>query len=353
MTPIVPPGSPRCTAARFGEGRGPSLRRLRGPTLVAGLFLAACGSGAGDAAPRESAADTSGELPTAGTERFPLVPASAAIDQVNRLPRNPLTEAIEADSATAERIRFGYRVARDPRAFGAAEFVGNDLACFSCHMNGGQREGALPLVGVAGLFPQFRNRDDRMVSLRERIDGCFMRSMNGTPPPPDHPVALALQAYIHWLSEGQPEGESPPWRGQNRIPEEARLAIEDLDLSKGRRLYADKCAQCHGDDGQGLDVGLATPAPLWGDRSWNDGAGASRIWTFAGFIRYAMPLNAPGSLTDEESQHIAAWVNSQDRPVFPTKAADYPGGGRPGDAVYDTLVFPVHPLKARLGADRP
>jgi len=93
--------------------------------------------------------------------------------------------------------------------------------------------------------------------------------------------------------------------------------------------------------------GLAEPAPLWGPRSWNDGAGAARIWQLAGYIRYAMPLTAPGSLTDEEAQVISAWINSHDRPVFPTKAADFPEGGRPADAVYDTLVFPTHPLMAR------
>lgn len=288
-----------------------------------------------------------------GSSLFPLVPATAGIDQVNHLPRDPLTEELDVDARTADLIRLGYQVARDPKGFGAAEFVGNDLTCFSCHMNGGQREGALPLVGIAGLFPLFRNRDDRMVSLLERIDGCFLRSMNGTPPPPEHSVAQALEAYIDWLSTDQPEGESPPWRGRNRIAEEARIPIEQLDLEEGRRLYTEKCAQCHGVDGQGVDVGLATPAPLWGDGSWNDGAGASRIWTFAGFIRYAMPLNAPGTLTDEESQHIAAWVNSHDRPVFPNKAADYPAGGRPGDAVYDTLIFPVHPLRGQLGPRRP
>ena len=281
------------------------------------------------------------------------MPAWAAIDQVHHLPRDPLTDDLGVDPETADLVRLGYRVARDPQVHGAADFVGNDLTCFSCHMNGGQREGALPLVGVAGLFPEFRSRDNRMVSLRERIDGCFSRSMNGTPPPPDHPVSLALQAYIHWLSANQPTGEAPPWRGRNRIAEAARLPIAKLDLQKGEQLYLGKCAQCHGVDGQGVDVGLATPAPLWGDRSWNDGAGASRIWTFAGFIRYAMPLNAPGTLTDAEAQHIAAWVNSHDRPVFPAKAADYPAGGRPGDAVYDTLVFPVHPLRALPRATRP
>ena len=275
-----------------------------------------------------------------------LVPAAARINDVNARPRARLSGPVHPAPVMAERNRWGYRIARDPARWGAAEFHRNALSCFSCHMNGGQREYSLPLVGVAGLFPQYRNRDAREVSLRERIDGCFLRSMNGRPPPPDHPVALALSAYITWLESEHPADESPPWRGVNRIAPEARVAIEDLDVARGRQLYEANCQICHGADGQGVDLGVARPAPLWGPRSWNDGAGASRIWTLAGFIRYAMPLNAPGSLTDEESQHISAYINSHDRPVFPNKAADYPEGGRPADAVYDTLVFPRHPLKA-------
>ena len=285
-------------------------------------------------------------VPAFDPEQVGLIPAAAAIGHVNDLPRDPLVEVVDPDPERAELIRLGYRIARDPAGWGAAEFLGNDLTCFSCHMNGGQREYSLPLVGVAGLFPQYRNRDAREVSLRERIDGCFLRSMNGTPPPADHVVSRALEEYIWWLSREQPVGESPPWRGVNRIAPEARVAIEDLDVDRGRRLYEANCEICHGADGQGVDLGVARPAPLWGPRSWNDGAGASRIWTLAGFIRYAMPLNNPGTLTDEEAQHISAYVNSHDRPVFPNKAADYPEGGRPGDAVYDTLVFPEHPLKA-------
>lgn len=257
-----------------------------------------------------------------------------------------MADDVHDNPYTAEQIRQGYRVFRNSGDF-AGEFVGNDMDCSSCHLNGGQKIKALPLVGVAGLFPQYRNRDARLVSLEDRIRGCFIRSMNGVAPPFDHPVTLALSAYIHWLSEGVPTGQSPEWRGLNSIPVEARIPVEELDLARGETLYNDECAACHGLDGVGFNLGgLAEPAPLWGPGSWNDGAGAARIWRLAGFIRHAMPLTAPGSLTDEEAQLISAWVNSHDRPVFPTKARDFPAGGRPGDAVYDTLVFPSHPLKA-------
>jgi len=276
-----------------------------------------------------------------------LIPASATLERVNDLVMDPLGDSIHPDPKMAEMVRLGYQIFQDPQTY-AADFVGNDLTCGNCHLNAGQRDLAFPLIGVAGTFPQYRRRDDRLVSLEDRIGGCFKRSMNGTAPPHDHPVTIALDAYINWLSEGFAVGERPEWLGQNQIAPEARIPIEQLDVAQGESLYQQYCAPCHGLDGQGLDLIIAKPGPLWGPRSWNDGAGAARVWTLAGYIRYAMPLVEPGSLTDEQAQLIAAYVNSHDRPEYGDKASDFPGGGRPADAVYDTLVFERHPLREKL-----
>jgi thiosulfate dehydrogenase len=51
-------------------------------------------------------------------------------------------------------------------------------------------------------------------------------------------------------------------------------------------------------------------------------------------IRYTMPYLNPGSLTDEEAQLIAAYINSKPRPEFPLKEKDYLAGSVPPDAVY-------------------
>ena len=56
-----------------------------------------------------------------------------------------------------------------------------------------------------------------------------------------------------------------------------------------------------------------------------------------------MPLTAPGSLSDEDAQHISAFINSHERPSYAGKARDYPGGDVPVDAVYYPR-YPSNPL---------
>lgn len=319
------------------------LRTRWGPTaLVAAAALAFAGCGGEGGANGEARVRAAASTAANGV---PLIPATAGLEAKDALPMDPMAPGVHPDSLTAERIRQGYRIGRDTPGE-APEFSGNGLSCFHCHLNGGQKIGALPLVGAAAAFPQYRSRNDALVTLEERVAGCFRRSMNGTAPPRNHPVALALVAYITWLSRDQPMGRRPEWAGRNEIPVERRIPIAELDLERGRDLYDRTCAACHGVDGQGLDLPTGHPGPLWGPRSWNDGAGAARVWKLAGYIRHAMPLNAPGIVDDTDAQHIAAWINSHPRPEFGNKAGDWPGGGRPADAVYDTLVFAVHPLRA-------
>ena len=280
------------------------------------------------------------ETSSANASGFPLIPADAGLEWVDSLERDPRTGPLPEDSLLAAEIRYGYELVRHT-AERLPDNVGNELSCANCHMNAGQRDAALPWVGIAGLFPVPRSREGRLFSLTDRISGCFLRSMNGTPPAHDSREMLAMVAYITWLSEGQPVGEAPPWRGRNDIPEDARLPIERLDVARGETVYQ-QCIACHGLDGQGIDVGVK-PGPLWGPGSWNDGAGMARIYTAAAFIRHAMPLTAPGSLSDEDAQHVAAFINSKDRPVYPDKASDYPDGA-PVDAVYYPR-YPQHPLR--------
>ena len=277
-----------------------------------------------------------------------LIPANTTMVTAWTIPRNPLEDSTLNESPKAGLVRHGYSLfLSTPKE--APNLTGNGVSCGNCHLNAGQRERALPLVGIANIFPEYNKREGRTFTLEDRIIGCFLRSENGTGveqptaagdgPPPAHPRAdskevVALAAYISWLSEGFPRGSRLPWRGQNEIAPEHRIPVDKLDPRRGETLFKNLCTSCHGDDGQGVEIGDKKAGPLWGPKSWNDGAGAARIYTLAGIIRYAMPYLNPGSLTDEEAQQIAAFINSKPRPIYPYKDRDYLVNPIPPDAVY-------------------
>jgi thiosulfate dehydrogenase len=73
---------------------------------------------------------------------------------------------------------------------------------------------------------------------------------------------------------------------------------------------------------------------LWGDGSYNIGAGMARVRTAAAFIKVAMPQTAPGTLTDQEAYDLATYINTRPRPDFPGKELDWPKGDPPPDVAY-------------------
>jgi thiosulfate dehydrogenase len=280
----------------------------------------------------------------------PLIPARTTMVTAWDVPQNPLTDKTLDDSRLSNDIRWGFKLFTNTPAE-AKPFTPSNMTCANCHLNAGQRERSLPLVGVAGMFPEYNRRSGRLYSLNDRIVDCFLRSENATGvpgaggdgavggegqrlPTPTSKEVLAIAAYITWLSRGSMIGKNPTWRGQNTIAASALVPVNKLDRSKGETIFTERCISCHGADGQGVAVGDKKPGPLWGPDSWNDGAGAARVYTLAGIIRYAMPYLDPGSLTDEEALDVAAFVNGKPRPSYPFKTQDYLTEKLPPDSVY-------------------
>lgn len=195
-------------------------------------------------------------------------------------------------------------------------FVGNSLNCTSCHLESGKHESAASFIGVATAYPAYSPREQKVITLEDRILNCFIRSQNGTRPPNGSEVPVAIATYITWLSEGLPLAMNPVQSlGPNHL---TMLEINNIqpNLKRGMQLYAERCADCHSDDGLGTDEG----PPVWGDDSFNDGAGLSKIPKMAAWLKVAMPLDDT-DLTDQESFDIAAFINSHPRPTFrPTES---------------------------------
>ncbi len=281
--------------------------------------------------------------PTSSQTPHPLISSRTTMVTAWEFPKNPLTDATLDDSRLAADIRWGFRIFTNTTRE-VPQFSPGRMSCNNCHLNGGQRERSLPLVGVVGMFPEYNRRSGRLFTLNDRIVDCFLRSQNATGVQADAEhlptltsrEVLAVAAYLTWLSKGYQVGSNPPWRGQNVIPVTSLIPVAKLDPHRGEALFQERCTTCHGADGQGVFVGDKRPGPLWGPDSWNDGAGAARVYTLAGIIRYAMPYLNPGSLTDEEAQQLAAFINSKPRPAFPFKANDYRTDKIPADGVYYT-----------------
>lgn len=72
--------------------------------------------------------------------------------------------------------------------------------------------------------------------------------------------------------------------GPNSVPQLKRDLLS-ADAKRGASLFADRCATCHGKDGQGDK----DSPPVWGDRSFNDGAGLANIVQLASWLTIAMP----------------------------------------------------------------
>lgn len=132
--------------------------------------------------------------------------------------------------------------------------------------------------------------------MAERIQGSFLYSMNGKAPPADSKELIALLSYHYWLAQGAPTGKALPGRGYPEVPKPE----QEPDYARGQVVYQEQCAICHGDEGQGLKIGddYQFP-PLWGQDSYNWGAGMHRINTATAFIKYNMPLGQGKSLSDQ------------------------------------------------------
>lgn len=285
------------------------------------LLLAACGSAPPPASPPPAAPAVAPSPPAApSVAPSPAAPAAAlSPPDLSRAPSGP-----EGDA-----IRRGHALVMDTHRE-LPDHVGNTLSCTNCHLGGGTVADAAPYVGVVDRYPRYRSRSGKIDDLPERINGCMERSMAGTALPVDSPEMQAFVAYMTFLSEGV-AGADMPGAGMPRITPPA-----PPDAARGEALYASKCQSCHQPDGGGLSApdGKTVFPPLWGEGSYNIGAGMARLHTAAAFVKWNMPLGQGGSLSDQEAYDLAAYFTVQDRPDLAKKHLDWPKGDKPEDARY-------------------
>ncbi len=215
--------------------------------------------------------------------------------------------------------------------------ITNGLNCQNCHLQAGTAVFGNNYGSVASLYPKFRARSGSTENIYKRVNDCFERSLNGKAIDTAGKEMQAIVAYIKFVGSNVEKGKKAVGSGFKDLAWLDRAA----DPEKGLTVYTTKCQSCHQANGEGVfnaDKTEYTYPALWGNNSFNDGAGLYRISNFAKYVKYNMPqgttFHSP-QLSDEEAWDVAAFVISQKRPHIGVpkdwpdiskKPADHPFG---------------------------
>lgn len=234
---------------------------------------------------------------------------------------------------------------------GTVARITNGMNCQNCHLEAGTKAWGNNYSAVWSLYPKFRERSGSNETVVKRVNDCVQRSLNGTALDSNSREMQAILAYIEWVGTGVAKGTKPKGSGLAELPFLDRPA----DPLHGAEIYLAKCATCHQHDGSGLkreDGSTYQYPPLWGEHSYNIGAGLYRLSRFAGYVKNNMPQGvtweAP-QLTDEEAWDVAAYVNSQQRPGYDL-SKDWPNiAGKPVDHPFGPFADSIPEAQHKYG----
>ena len=113
-----------------------------------------------------------GHRPPTPAAGGPLISARTTMVTAWEFPKNPLTDPTLDDSRLSTEIKWGFRIFTNTHGE-APQFTPGRMSCNNCHLNAGQREKSLPLVGVVGMFPEYNRRSGRLFTLNDRIATYF------------------------------------------------------------------------------------------------------------------------------------------------------------------------------------
>ncbi len=276
----------------------------------------------------------------ANPQEIPTAPKSTALMDPVGMWIAPEWDTVDSEP-NAEDIKYGRELIANTAEYlgpnGKVKKISNGLNCQNCHLQAGTVPLGNNYAAAKSTYPKVRGRSGNSEDIQLRINGCFQRSLNGEVLANDSKEMIAIVAYMDWLGQDVPKGETPKGAGIYEVPFLDRAA----DPIQGKTIYERQCVACHMADGQGVmkaDSSGYTYPPLWGANSYNQGAGLFRMSRFAGYVKANMPFGATYEnpmLSDAEAWDVAAYVNSLDRPKreFPNdwpeiskKPIDHPFG---------------------------
>lgn len=236
------------------------------------------------------------------------------------------------------------------------KFLGNKMNCSSCHLEGGTKPYGLNYFSTYANYPQYRSRENRVLTLAERVNNCIERPHLGRPLPIKSTEMLAILAYIKWVGEEVPASE----HGGSDVRIDIDFLDEPADTINGKIVYDNVCKSCHGENGEGklrIDGISYEFPPLWGPKSYPPGSSMHRIIVAAQFIKANMPFGTTyenKKLTDKEAFDVAAFINSDQHRRPQKKGVDYPDNStKPIDIPYGPYDDPFTATQHKYGPFKP
>ncbi|OSZ82133.1 hypothetical protein CAP35_02375 [Chitinophagaceae bacterium IBVUCB1] len=227
----------------------------------------------------------------------------------------PDTNTIPNDEL-GDMIRYGKELLRNTAYYigpngTKGKYLGNKMNCNNCHLKEGTVPYGLNFFSTHARYPQYRGRENKVMTLPERVNNCIERPHNGTPMPLDSKEMVAIVSYMRWLASNVPVGKNVPGDGGMTLAYPKRAA----DLGNGAKIYTLHCASCHGNNGEGQFNGDSSTyiyPPLWGKYGFEAGSSMHRVLKMARFVKANMPhLKASWDkpfLTDAEAIDVSAFV---------------------------------------------
>jgi thiosulfate dehydrogenase len=198
----------------------------------------------------------------------------------------------------------------------AGRFVRANIRCKDCHLELGMKGETAPIGQGWVQSDKYDPVTGIIVSYELRTMQCFINSSNGFKPNILDSVIQDLKIYGRYLAfkQGLREGIEYPERRFTKVPPSG----EGDDFVRGKHLYEQKCAMCHGKQGLGVvaDDGSVIFPALAGPRAWNtDSRMYNEAITLAAIIKTTMPAHERNTLTDTQARDIAAYLVTIPRPA--------------------------------------
>jgi mono/diheme cytochrome c family protein len=139
-------------------------------------------------------------------------------------------------------------------------------------------------------------------------------------------ASMALAQSQDHYGMGTPVGQQELAKFFAIPPNGAGLPPGSGTAAAGAKVFADNCAACHGDKGQGNPAkGIGGDRLLGGRDTLASDTPIKTVesyWPYAttlfDYVKRTMPFNAPGSLSDNDVYAVVAYILSEAKIIKPT-----------------------------------